>query len=66
MTYEKALKKLEEIVDKMENGELSLDESMKLYEEGVKLSEFCAKCLDKAQLKVNNLSDIKNGLNVDE
>ena len=56
MTYEKAVKRLEEIVDKLENGNLPLEEMMKLYEEGTVLALKCAKSLDEAQLKITELS----------
>lgn len=56
MTYEKAVARLEEIVDKLENGNLSLEEMMKLYEEGTALAVKCSKSLDEAQLKITELS----------
>lgn len=56
MTYEKAVSRLEEIVDKLENGNLSLEEMMKLYEEGTALAVRCSKSLDEAQLKITELS----------
>ena len=42
MNYEKAVSRLEEIVDKLENGNLSLEEMMKLYEEGTAIAGKCA------------------------
>jgi exodeoxyribonuclease VII small subunit len=60
MAFEKKLKRLEEIVEKMEEGEISLDDSLKLFEEGVKLSRDCSKELTEAEKKVKVL------LNVDE
>lgn len=59
LKFEEALKKLEEIVAEMESGELSLDNSMKKYEEGIKLSRFCTKKLKEAQKKIEIL--IKDG-----
>ena len=56
MNYEKSGARLEEIVDKLENGNLSLEEMMKLYEEGTSLAAKCAKSLDAAQLKITELS----------
>ena len=61
ITFEQALKRLEEITVKLENGALPLDESMKLYEEGVKLSDICAKQLIEAELKIKTLSEVENG-----
>lgn len=55
MSFEKKLTRLEEIVQKMENGELSLDDSLKLFEEGVKLSRDCNKELTEAEQKVQKL-----------
>lgn len=59
MNYEKSVARLEEIVDKLENGNLSLEEMMKLYEEGTSLASKCAKSLDAAQLKITELSSGK-------
>lgn len=59
INYEKSVARLEEIVDKLENGNLSLEEMMKLYEEGTALAAKCAKSLDAAQLKITELSSGK-------
>lgn len=53
--FEQSLKRLEEIVDKLEGEELSLDDSLKLFEEGVKLAEACGSRLDDAEKKVTLL-----------
>lgn len=53
--FEEALKRLEKIVAEMEGGELSLDESLKKYEEGVKLSRLCMKKLEEAEKKIEIL-----------
>ena len=55
LKFEEALKKLEKIVDDLENGELSLDEALKKYEEGVKLAQSCSQTLSAAQRKVELL-----------
>lgn len=55
MDFEKRLSRLEEIVGKMEGGDLSLDESLKLFEEGVKLSRECNTQLEKAEQTVKML-----------
>lgn len=55
MDFEKKLSRLEEIVQKMEKGELSLDESLKIFEEGVKLSRDCHSELNKAEAQVKKL-----------
>lgn len=59
MNYEKSVARLEEIVDKLENGNLSLEEMMKLYEEGTALAAKCSKSLEKAQIKITELSAAK-------
>ncbi len=58
MDFEKKLGRLEEIVQKMEKGELALDESLKLFEEGVKLSRECHQRLNEAEAKVKVLVSI--------
>ncbi|MCK6596423.1 MAG: exodeoxyribonuclease VII small subunit [Bdellovibrionaceae bacterium] len=55
MEFEKKLSRLEEIVHKMEKGEVSLEDSLKLFEEGVKLSRECHQKLTDAELKVKKL-----------
>jgi exodeoxyribonuclease VII small subunit len=59
-TFEEALERLEEIVRKMEGGKLTLDESMALYEEGVKLSGICKSKLDISRKKVMMLVEENN------
>ena len=54
-TFEHSLKKLETIVDKLEKGDLTLEESLKLFEEGVGLSAACKKELEAAEGKVQML-----------
>jgi exodeoxyribonuclease VII small subunit len=58
MEFEKKLKRLEDIVEKMESGDLSLDDSMKLFEEGVKMSRECQSQLTVAEEKVKLLLSI--------
>ncbi len=48
-SFEAALKELETIVEKLENGDLPLDEAVKEYEAGMKLSKHCRQLLDKAE-----------------
>lgn len=55
MTFESAMQELEAIVDKMENGCLSLDESVKYYSRGNELAAFCRKKLNAAEAKVRKL-----------
>ena len=56
--FETALKRLEEIVKKLESGELSLDSALQLFEEGIKLSRFCHTKLEEAERRVEIL--VKN------
>ena len=58
-SYEQSMKRIEEIVAILESSELTIDESMKLYEEGVKLTAFCNKYLDNAEQKIVKLSAIE-------
>lgn len=55
MDFEKKLGRLEEIVSKMEKGDLALEDSLKLFEEGVKLSRECHQKLNDAESKVKLL-----------
>ena len=54
--YEELIKKLEEIVNKFENEEMTLDSSMKMYEEGVAISNKLYKILNEAEGKIKILS----------
>lgn len=55
--FEKSLDELEQLVQRMEHGELSLDESLKAYERGVSLYRRCQSALEQAELKVRLLAD---------
>jgi exodeoxyribonuclease VII small subunit len=59
--FETSLKRLEEVVRKLEGGELSLEESLKAFEEGVKHAGFCARKLDEAEKRVELLLKQKDG-----
>ena len=59
--FEESLKKLETIVDKLEKGDLSLEDSLKLFEQGVDLSAACKKELDEAEGKVQMLVKQRDG-----
>ena len=64
MNYSKAIERLEEIVQSLERGGIPLDETLKLYEEGAMLLEFCQQELASAEGKLNEmrLTDIENNL----
>ena len=53
--FETAMKRLEDIVKELEVGELSLEDALKKFEEGIKLSRFCANKLDEIEKKVSIL-----------
>ncbi len=54
-SFEKSLQTLESLVDKLEQGELTLEESLKQFEQGVKLTRRCQSALDNAEQKVEVL-----------
>ncbi|MBM4271463.1 MAG: exodeoxyribonuclease VII small subunit [Deltaproteobacteria bacterium] len=53
--FEEALGKLEEIVKRMESGDMSLEESLRAFEEGIKLARLCSRKLDEAERRVEIL-----------
>lgn len=55
LTYEQAMTRLEEIVTQLEGGKCTLDDSMKLFEEGAKMADFCRKALSEAEQKIEKL-----------
>jgi exodeoxyribonuclease VII small subunit len=59
--YEEALKKLEKIVEDLEKGELSLDDALKKYQEGIELSRLCSQRLESAKKKIDLLTKNKKG-----
>ena len=59
--FEDALSRLESIVEKLESGELSLEESLAAFEEGIRLSRMCSKQLDAAEKKIEILIKGEDG-----
>ena len=59
--FEASLARLEEIVQELEKGDLPLEQSLKLFEEGIKLSRICTKRLEDAERKVEILLKDKEG-----
>ncbi len=55
ISFEEAYTKLEQIAERLENSEVSLDESIALFEEGIKLSKYCNEVLEKAKHKIEIL-----------
>lgn len=66
ITFEESMKRLDEIVSALESGEVSLEESLKLFEEGTKLSVKCTELLDTAELKVTALMKGPDGSPVEQ
>ncbi len=60
-TFEEALKRLEHIVERMERGDLPLDESLALFQEGIELSRICTGQLNAADERVRKLVRVENG-----
>lgn len=60
-TFEEALQRLEEIVSKLENGDISLEESIKIFQEGVELTKFCKQKLNTVETQLKKLVKDENG-----
>jgi exodeoxyribonuclease VII small subunit len=60
-SFEEAMKELGDIVEKLEDGDVSLEESIKLFENGMKLSKTCQKMLENAEKKVSVLTANEDG-----
>lgn len=63
LTFENAMKRLEEIVNALESGQVSLDDSLKLFEEGIKLTKYCEtelKNIENKAAKILEDSQVKN------
>jgi len=61
ITFEDAMKRLESIVETLGEGNLSLEDSLKIFEEGIELCRFCNKKLDEAEYKVEKLMEREGG-----
>lgn len=59
--FEKALNELEGLVDRMEQGELTLEQSLAHFERGIELSRQCTEALNAAQLRVEQLTEASDG-----
>ncbi len=57
LSFEEALKKLESIVEQLEDEEITLEDSVKLYEEGVQMSTFCTEILEQAELRIEHVNE---------
>ncbi|MFO7318230.1 MAG: exodeoxyribonuclease VII small subunit [Limnochordia bacterium] len=61
LSFEEAFSRLEQIVRRLESGEANLDESLRLFEEGVKLARVCSSRLDAAEGKIQQLLEKPDG-----
>ena len=64
--FETALKELSDNVRKLEEGEIPLEESLKLFEDSIKLSKYCAGYLSEAELKIKKLVENEIGISFEE
>ena len=60
-TFEESMQRLEQIVRAMERGDVALEESLKLFQEGTELVRTCGKLLDEAELQVNKVMTAADG-----
>lgn len=65
-TFEENIQRLEQIVRAMEKGDVALEESLKLFQEGTQLVQCCGKLLDEAELQVKKISVSADGSPVEE
>ena len=65
-TFEESMQRLEQIVRAMERGDVALEESLKLFQEGTELVRSCNKLLDEAQLHVKKIMTAPDGSPVEE
>lgn len=61
ITFEQAMTRLEQIVATLESGRCTLDDSLKLFEEGTKLTSFCAQQIKTAEQKIIKLTAVESG-----
>ena len=59
--FEKAMTRLENIVEELERGDLDIDKSLEIFEEGIKMSRLCSKKLNEAEAKIEKLTKGKTG-----
>jgi len=59
--FEKAMQRLEHIVEELEKGELDIDKSLEIFEEGIKMSRLCSKKLSEAEAKIEKLTKDQKG-----
>ncbi len=66
LSFEEAIKKLEQIVEELEKGEFTLEQSLQKFEEGLALGKDCREFLDKAEARIRKLVEEKGGQLIEE
>jgi exodeoxyribonuclease VII small subunit len=61
LKFEKAMTRLESIVEELERGDLDIDKSLEIFEEGINMSRLCSKKLNEAEAKIEKLTKGKTG-----
>lgn len=64
ITFEEAITELEGIVEKMEQGDLTLEESVKYYKKGIEYASFCSKKLEEVEKQVQVIRESKDGYQI--
>ena len=59
--FEKAMTRLESIVEELERGDLNIDKSLEIFEEGIKMSRICSKKLNEAESKIEKITKGRKG-----
>lgn len=65
LSYEEAFDMMKKLVNKLENGQVSLEESLKLFEEGTRLYRHCNSILEKTEMKISKFNEYKEEVEVD-
>ena len=65
-TFEESMARLEQIVRAMERGDVALEESLKLFQEGTELVRYCGNLLDQAELQVKKITKAADGSPIEE
>ena len=65
LSFEGAISELEEIIERLEDKDISLDEALEKYEQGVKLSKFCANKLKQAEEKIEIIKDEEGNIKLE-
>ena len=65
LTYEEAFDMMKALVDQLENGQVNLEESLKLFEDGTRLYRHCNAILEKTEMKIRKFNEYKEEVEVD-